>query len=153
MVRTKLIENRNMLSECFSLEISEDGEVLGLPLLIKGYMPPVSKLPNFLLRLGPFVDWKSEKPCFHSFLRELASFYVPEALAPAPITNPTPQDGEQMVVDENAEMAARRRHVERALENVLFPAFKSRLVATKGLLKGVTEIANLKGLYRVFERC
>jgi DNA mismatch repair protein MLH1 len=153
MVRTKLIENRNMLSECFSLEISEDGEVLGLPLLIKGYMPPVSKLPNFLLRLGPFVNWESEKPCFHSFLRELASFYVPEALAPAPVTDPTLQDGEQMAVDENSEIAARRRHVERALENVLFPAFKSRLVATKGLLTGVTEIANLKGLYRVFERC
>jgi len=35
----------------------------------------------------------------------------------------------------------------------MFPAFRARLVATRGLLKGVLEIANLKGLYRVFERC
>jgi DNA mismatch repair protein MLH1 len=35
----------------------------------------------------------------------------------------------------------------------LFPAFKARLVATKNLLKGTIEVANLKGLYRVFERC
>jgi DNA mismatch repair protein MLH1 len=39
------------------------------------------------------------------------------------------------------------------LENVIFPALKARLVGTKGMLTGVTEIANLKGLYRVFERC
>jgi DNA mismatch repair protein MLH1 len=43
--------------------------------------------------------------------------------------------------------------VRKALEHDIFPACKARLVATKGLLKGVTEIANLKGLYRVFERC
>lgn len=41
----------------------------------------------------------------------------------------------------------------RVLEHVLFPAFKARLVATKGLLGGVVEVADLKGLYRVFERC
>jgi DNA mismatch repair protein MLH1 len=39
------------------------------------------------------------------------------------------------------------------LEHVLFPAFRSRIVATDSLLKGTVEVANLKGLYRVFERC
>jgi DNA mismatch repair protein MLH1 len=43
--------------------------------------------------------------------------------------------------------------VREAIEHVIFPACKARLVATKGLLRGVMEIANLKGLYRVFERC
>jgi DNA mismatch repair protein MLH1 len=141
-VRNKIIDRRDMLSECFSLDISEDGSVEGIPLLVKGYMPPLTKLPQFLLRLGPFVNWDEEKPCFHSFLRELASFYVPEAL-PIPPANAV----------EDEKIAARRRHLVRGIENVIFPAFKARLVATKGLLKGIVEIANLKGLYRVFERC
>jgi DNA mismatch repair protein MLH1 len=155
MVCNRLIDKRKMLAECFSIDISEEGKLRGLPLLVKGYMPPLTKLPNFLLRLGPFVDWEDEKPCFHTFLRELASFYVPESmpLSTSVAGASEEKSEEDMELDENDEIAARRRHIERALENVLFPAFKSRLVGTKGMLKGVTEIANLKGLYRVFERC
>jgi DNA mismatch repair protein MLH1 len=139
----QLICRRDMLAEYFSLDISSDGELLGIPLMLKGYMPSLAKLPNFLLRLGPHVDWTDEKGCFQSFLRELASFYVPEALPPEPV------DGQP----EDEEIAKRRRELARMVEDVLFPAFKARLIATRGLLKGVVEVANLKGLYRVFERC
>ena len=111
--------------------------------MMKGYMPSMAKLPNFLLRLGPHVDWTDEKGCFQSFLRELASFYVPEALPPESAK------GEE----EDTEIAQRRDELHRAIENALFPAFKGRLVATRSLLKGTIEVANLKGLYRVFERC
>ena len=139
----QLMSRKDMLNEYFSLEISDEGELLGIPLILKGYMPSLAKLPNFLLRLGPHVDWTDEKACFQSFLRELASFYVAEALPPEPM------NGE----DEDEDIAKRRRELARMVENVLFPALKSRLVATRGLLKGVVEVANLKGLYRVFERC
>jgi DNA mismatch repair protein MLH1 len=143
-----------MLAEYFNLEISPDGNhLLSIPLLVKSYMPSLAKLPNFLLRLGPHVDWTDEKACFHSFLRELASFYVPEAL----LTEPLEEDDESIAGEGEGEakiaLEKRRKHVHRALENVLFPAFKARLVATKTLLKGVVEVANLRGLYRVFERC
>jgi len=47
----------------------------------------------------------------------------------------------------------RREEVAKVLEHVLFPAFRARLVATRELLSGVVEVADLKGLYRVFERC
>lgn len=150
VVRKQIIDRRDMLEEYFALEVSEDGKLLALPLLVKDYQPSLAKLPNFLLRLGPHVNWVEEKPCFHTFLEELANFYVPEALPPPSSTTP---DSDQMAVEEDAEIAARRNHVNRALENVLFPAFKARLIATRGLLKGVVEVANLKGLYRVFERC
>ena len=50
-------------------------------------------------------------------------------------------------------LEARKEEMARVLEHVLFPAFKAKLVATRGLLRGVNEVANLKGLYRVFERC
>lgn len=147
LVREQLVARRDMLAEYFSFDVSPAGDLCALPLLVKGYVPCMAKLPQFLLRLGPHVNWVEEKDCFCSFLRELASFYVPEALPPPPSAD-APSAGE-----EDPELAARRRQLERTLETVLFPAFRSRLVATRGLLKGVIEVANLKGLYRVFERC
>ena len=142
-VHDQLMSRREMLTEYFALELSEQGELLTLPLMMKGYMPSLGKLPNFLLRLGPHVDWKDEKGCFQSFLRELAGFYVPESL---PLV---PARGER----EDEEITKRRHELHRAIENRLFPAFKARLVATRALLKGTIEVANLKGLYKVFERC
>jgi len=139
-VADQLITRREMLAEYFGLEITKDGDVAGLPLMVKGYLPSMAKLPGFLLRLGPHVVWTDEKDCFDSFLREMASFYVPEGLLPA----------EEADSDEAVQ---RRRHLHRAIEVALFPAFKSRLVPTNNLLRGVIEVANLKGLYRVFERC
>jgi len=139
----QLISRRDMLAEYFALEITEEGELLSIPLLVKGYMPSMAKLPNFLLRLGPHVDWQDESGCFQSFLRELASFYVPEALPTSAAVSGSDREA----------MIPRRDELHRAIENTLFPAFKARLVATKSLLRGTVEVANLKGLYRVFERC
>lgn len=158
-VKDQLISRRNLMAEYFSLEITEQGELCSIPLLMKGYTPSLAKLPQFLLRLGPHVDWTSEKDCFEDFLRELASFYVPECLPLPP--NASEQDtsedtsvkGKEKVVEEDPEIASRRKKLRRALEYAIFPACKSRLVATRGLLEGVIEVANLKGLYRVFERC
>lgn len=149
LVATQLIERREMLSEYFSFEISPAGELVSVPLLVRGYTPPMTKLPRFLLRLGPHVDWSDEKACFATFLRELASFYVPEMLPP------TPGSADEAAAERlDDELRARRRHVRWAVEHVFFPAFKARLVATRSLMKGgVLEVANLKGLYRVFERC
>lgn len=139
-VHAQLMDRREMLMEYFSLEISEEGMVEALPLLVKGYTPCMQKMPGFLLKLGPKVDWGDEQGCFETFLRELAKWYVPEPLG-----------------NEEAELSeedmGRRRHVQRALEHVLFPAFKARLIATKDMRRGVLEVADLKGLYRVFERC
>jgi DNA mismatch repair protein MLH1 len=147
LVSAQLINRREMLLEYFSLEISEEGEILSIPLLLKGYVPSVTKLPRFLLRLGPHVTWTDEKRCFETFLRELASFYVPEQIPPTP----GPEDEEEGL---DEEIKSRRLYINKAVEDVLFPAFRARLIATKSLMKGgVLEVANLKGLYRVFERC
>ncbi|KAH8680873.1 histidine kinase-like ATPase [Xylariales sp. PMI_506] len=148
-VSAQIIERREMLLEYFSLEVSPAGELLSIPLLTKGYTPPMAKLPQFLLRLGPHVDWAEELPCFDTFLKELASFYVPEQLPSLP------GNAEQLAAEDvPEEIKARRAHVRRAIEHVFFPAFKARLVATKALMNGgVLELADLKGLYRVFERC
>lgn len=149
LVSSQLIERREMLLEYFSFEISPAGELISIPLLVKGYTPSMAKLPNFLLRLGPHVDWTDERACFETFLKELASLYVPEVLPPMP------GEAEAAAAEQiDEEVKARRKHVRWAVEHIFFPAFKARLVATNSLMKeGVLEVANLKGLYRVFERC
>lgn len=149
LVSSQLIERREMLLEYFSFEISPAGELISIPLLVKGYTPSMAKLPNFLLRLGPHVDWTEERTCFETFLKELASLYVPEVLPPMP------GEAEAAAAEQiDEEVKARRKHVRWAVEHVFFPAFKARLVATNSLMKdAVLEVANLKGLYRVFERC
>jgi len=161
-VTKQLVERREMLREYFSLEISAEGQLVGIPLLVKGYMPSFAKLPRFLMRLGPCVDWGDEKRCFESFLVELASFYVVEQLPSveskakqkAGKEGEREGDGDGKGSDNgDQEIGKRREQVARMLEHVLFPAFRARLVATKDLLGGVVEVADLKGLYRVFERC
>ena len=148
-VADQLIERREMLHEYFSLEISPAGQLNSIPLMVKGYTPPMSKLPQFLLNLGPNVNWAGEKACFETFLKELAIFYVPEKLA---MGSKRPRENTDEDVDE--EIQKRAKYVRWAIEHVFFPSFKLRLVATSALMDGsVLEIANLKGLYRVFERC
>lgn len=159
-VANQLIERREMLLEYFSLEITPTGELISIPLLVKGYTPSIGKLPRFLIRLGPHVDWSDEKACFQTFLTELASFYVPEPLPTAPSGKYGDEEGdsedERKEKDDEIleELRTRRRHVRWAVEHIFFPTFRSRLVATKKLMEGaVLEVASLKGLYKVFERC
>jgi DNA mismatch repair protein MLH1 len=147
LVSAQLIERREMLLEYFSFELSKEGDLISIPLLLKGYTPSLAKLPQFLLRLGPRVNWMDEKECFATFLRELASYYVPEPLP----SLPGPEDEEEGLEES---IKSRRDEIRHVVENIMFPAFRARLVATHSLMKGaVLEVANLKGLYKVFERC
>lgn len=164
IVAKTLIDHREMLDEYFSLQVSPDGDLLSVPLLLKGYLPSLGKLPRFLLRLGPYIDWSSEEGCFRSFLRELAAFYTPEQLPIPPSVQKDAKsrsqnniNGEDDAVSEEEEeedsVLQRRLLMGRMLEYAVFPALRARLVATTRLLRGVVEVADLKGLYRVFERC
>jgi len=157
-VTKQLVERREMLMEYFSLDVSQDGQLRSIPLLVKGYVPSLAKLPRFLMRLGPCVDWGDEKRCFGSFLVELASFYTVEQLPNIEAkgkhkSSEEGANGDGKGGEGQRGMVQRREQVARMLEHVLFPAFRARLVATKELLGGVVEVADLKGLYRVFERC
>jgi len=126
-----------MLKEYFSMSISEDGHLESLPMLLKGYIPNLDRLPGFLMRLGPQVDWTRELECFDSFLRELALLYVP-----VPVGDQKEEDKER-----SASQAWQLQHV-------LFPAFRRHLVPSKALLDGdVVQVADLPDLYKIFERC
>lgn len=151
LVTKRLIQSRAMLLEYFNMKISADGLLISIPLLIKGYTPTMAKLPRFLMRLGPCVNWDEEEECFRTFLQELATFYTVERLPD--LAGVKKQDIEDQNTIGKCEIEKRNEEIEHALEHVLFPAFRARLIATKDLLPGVVEAANLKGLYRVFERC
>ena len=51
-----IMSKREMLAEYFALNINDNGEVESIPMLLKGYMPSIGKLPSFLLRLGGRVS-------------------------------------------------------------------------------------------------
>ncbi|KZO89442.1 hypothetical protein CALVIDRAFT_569915, partial [Calocera viscosa TUFC12733] len=135
-----VMAQREMLAEYFSLEITSSGQVATIPLLLPGYTPYLDRLPLFLMRLGPQVDWTSEAECFRTFLHELAYFYVP-----GPIT--------QGKEDDPADVDTKKSE-EWQIEHVLFPAFRKYLEPPRGLLeRDVVQVAELRDLYRVFERC
>ncbi|KII91185.1 hypothetical protein PLICRDRAFT_37887 [Plicaturopsis crispa FD-325 SS-3] len=135
-----ILERRGMLAEYFCMNITENGMVETLPLLLRDYTPNLDKLPSFLMRLGPQIDWTEETACFDSFLRELAYFYIP-----GPLVSSTSLSDE----DE-----AQRKAEAWQIQHVLFPAMRRHLAAPKSLLdRDVVQVANLPDLYRVFERC
>lgn len=127
---------KEMFGEYFGVELVENGSDLllnALPILVKHYTPPFAKLGVFLVRLGTLVDYSSERACLDQVIAQLAWFHVPLTV-------------------EDPQLAA---HEELAtlLEDVLFPLIRSRFVAPALLLPEVVEVANLPGLYKVFERC
>ncbi|KAN0085797.1 hypothetical protein V8E55_006931 [Tylopilus felleus] len=135
-----LLTRRSMLAEYFEINITSDGEIESLPHLMKEYTPDLNKLPVFLMRLGPQVEWQSEKECFFTLMREIAYFYSP---SPSHFTSSIP-DGAHT----QAKAATWQT------EHVLFQAMRKFLVAPRSLLENdVVQVANLPDLYRVFERC
>jgi DNA mismatch repair protein MLH1 len=50
-----LIEHSDMLLEYFSMEVTQEGYLASLPVVLFNYYPNEGKLPHFLLRLGSEV--------------------------------------------------------------------------------------------------
>ena len=120
-----------MLKQYFSMEVTSDGKLVTLPLLLRGYIPCMDKFPMFLLRLGTEVDWFDEQNCFQTFSRELTIFYSVDA--------PINQAGKDDYM--------------RLIEHVIFPSFKTHFAAPAKLKQYVNQLANLNDLYKIFERC
>ncbi|GME73009.1 unnamed protein product [Ambrosiozyma monospora] len=140
-VLEKFSEMGDMLNEYFSIEVDEqrtkvtDVNLISLPMLIQNYFPSLSKLPLFLFRVGNRVNWEDEQECLGGILRQLALFYVP-----ASVPNEDKFDPD-------------RAKMELVLRDLLFPLIKKRILGTENLIRDVVELANLPGLYKVFERC
>ncbi|XP_064193695.1 DNA mismatch repair protein Mlh1 isoform X1 [Anguilla rostrata] len=142
-----LKKKAEMLEDYFSMEIDQDGNLTGLPLLLDNYVPPMEGLPMFILRLATEVNWDGEKECFQDFSQECSEFY---SIRKRFIVEESP--GAQHSVEEPGSSGSSWKW---NVEHVLFKAFRTLLSPPKHFTEDgtVLQIANLPDLYKVFERC
>ncbi|ORX79020.1 hypothetical protein BCR32DRAFT_234585 [Anaeromyces robustus] len=161
-----LIEKREMLLEYFSITIDQKGNLETLPILLKGYIPNMDKLPGFLLRLGIECDWEEEQECFRTVSQEISIFYSTEAPIIDDNLNNNNNDDDNDDGDDNnnnnsfiVDETEKNSDIAKfywTIQHIIFPALKketfkgcNRLVEERYIM----EIANLHDLYRIFERC
>ncbi|XP_068184317.1 DNA mismatch repair protein Mlh1 isoform X2 [Antennarius striatus] len=136
-----LKKKAEMLDDYFSMEIDQDGNLTGLPLLLDKYTPVMEGLPLFILRLATEVNWDDERECFRDFTRECSMFYSIR---------------KQYILEEGAGEEQEEVNSWRwKLEHVIFKAFRTLFSPPKNFSEDgtVLQIANLPDLYKVFERC
>ncbi|KAF9914196.1 DNA mismatch repair protein [Lobosporangium transversale] len=160
-VKSHLVTRREMLREYFSICISDNGDLTAIPMMLKGYVPNLEKLPDFLWRLGSEVDWTAEKACFHTVARELAIFYStqPEYVEDdidADRDSEDHVDDEESLHDRKSPQDIRDIQFRHMVSSTIFPAFKRSFIPPKALIEKsgmVIQVAQVKDLYKVFERC
>ncbi|XP_067417031.1 DNA mismatch repair protein Mlh1 isoform X2 [Emydura macquarii macquarii] len=142
-----LKKKTEMLKDYFSLEIDEDGNLTGLPLLIDNYVPPLEGLPMFILRLATEVNWDEEKECFESLGKECAMFY---SIRKQYIVEESDSTNQQ-----NEELGSGSTSWKWTVEHVIYKAFRTHLLLPKHFTEdgNILQLANLPDLYKVFERC
>ncbi|CAM9598965.1 unnamed protein product [Lampetra fluviatilis] len=142
-----LNQRAEMLQDYFSLEIDQDGNLTGLPLLLDNYIPTMEGLPLFMLRLTTEVNWEDEKECFESFCRECSLFYSVRKEFTLETTDETEPSQEAS--------STGFPHWKWTVEHSVFKALRSVLLPPGQFAEDGTllQIANLTDLYRVFERC
>ncbi|NXV08463.1 MLH1 protein, partial [Cettia cetti] len=142
-----LKKKTEMLKDYFSLEIDEEGNLTGLPLLIDNYVPPLEGLPMFILRLATEVNWDEEKECFESLSKELSMFYSIRKQYIIEESNPTNS--------QNEDSESGSTTWKWTVEHVLYKAFRTHLLPPKHFAEdgNILQLANLPDLYKVFERC
>uniref|UniRef100_A0A4W5NQS1 DNA mismatch repair protein MLH1 n=1 Tax=Hucho hucho TaxID=62062 RepID=A0A4W5NQS1_9TELE len=137
-----LKKKSEMLEDYFSMEIDQEGNLTGLPLLLDKYIPPMEGLPMFILRLATEVNWDNEKDCFRDFSKECSQFY---SIRKQYVLELEP------IIQSDIKLNSWRWKV----EHLLFKAFRSLFSPPKHFSEdgSVLQIANLPDLYKVFERC
>jgi len=131
-----LVKNASFLYENFSLEIDGQGNLVALPLLVRGHCAAPHHLPKFVLSLGQDVEWSDEVTCLDTVAWALARLYM--------VASP-----------EREQDSTLSREDEIFLASVILPAIQSRLIPGKHLSSdgSIVELSRLEHLYRVFERC
>uniref|UniRef100_F6XAN3 MutL homolog 1 n=1 Tax=Callithrix jacchus TaxID=9483 RepID=F6XAN3_CALJA len=142
-----LKKKAEMLADYFSLEIDEEGSLIGLPLLIDNYVPPLEGLPIFILRLATEVNWDEEKECFKSLSKECAMFY---SIRKQYISEESTLSGQQSEVPGSIPNSWKW-----TVEHIVYKALRSHILPPKHFTEdgNILQLANLPDLYKVFERC
>ncbi|XP_062375957.1 DNA mismatch repair protein Mlh1 [Sardina pilchardus] len=143
-----LRKKADMLEDYFSLEIDQEGNLIGLPLLLDNYVPAMEGLPMLILRLATEVNWDDEKECFRDFSRECGQFY--SIRSEYILDTETESQDEEVGASEGATPSWRWQ-----VEHLLFKGFRTLFSPPTQYSEdgSVLQIANLPDLYKVFERC
>lgn len=130
-VQSLLVDQREMLGEYFCITITESGELKTLPSIIPSYMPLMSHLPLFIIRMACDIDYDDEKKCFKGICNELASFYSRFSLT------------------------SKNEDFRFLAETTIFPEIRKSLQPPAKFLNDGTflKLTSLQELYKVFERC
>eukprot|EP01134_Creolimax_fragrantissima_P000590 CFRG0590T1 len=177
-VYEELMSKRGILLEYFSIEITDEGKLSSLPLILKDYEPDFHRLPMFILRLATEVEWSSEEDCFRTLANEICIFYQFRQSLRSPARRSEPDeetlssqhsisDQETMLTTEAPEVdnttndteglsgSAGTNSWQWIVEHVLYPSFKRHLQPPSTFKDDETIVllADLPDLYRVFERC
>ncbi|CAH6718971.1 DNA mismatch repair protein Mlh1p [[Candida] jaroonii] len=129
-----IVKMKEMFEEYFSIKIVQQDNsyyLVSLPMIIKTLSPSLTKLPYFIYRLGNSIDYENERKCLQGIMQEISLLYVPEK------------------EEENEEI---REAISKKLEDEIFPLLKG-FKPPKSLSGDINQIANLPGLYKIFERC
>ncbi|KAF7998811.1 hypothetical protein HF325_006343 [Metschnikowia pulcherrima] len=139
-VINNILSMRDMFAEYFLMEFT--GQLLNkLPMLIDKVKPSSTKISFFIYRLGTKVDYQDEKRCFSGVMQQIALLYVPDRITPGN------SDEESLLA------LIKEMELGSLLEHVIYPELKRRFIAPENLLDQVVQVADLPGLYKVFERC
>ncbi|KAI1294253.1 DNA mismatch repair protein [Mortierella claussenii] len=166
-VKTHLITRKEMLREYFSICVTDNGELTAIPMMIRGYVPNLEKLPDFMWRLGSEVDWTTEKACFQTVARELAIFYSTQPERIEDEDEVEVEEGEGGDLNKDSDETSRlhegksKQEIQDAqfqhmISTLIFPALKKQFIPPKSLIEKsgmVVQVAQVKDLYKVFERC
>lgn len=146
MLTELLVRKSDLLADCFSVVIDEQGELSALPQLIEQYHPSEDRLPSFILSLGQNVDWHDEQICFDALAHAIAELYMLQPLI---------SDDESAAVQDDADKSNEKRINEWEAVHVLLPALRLFLKPPRARASdgSVVELTRLEQLYRVFERC
>ncbi|XP_039272664.2 DNA mismatch repair protein Mlh1-like [Styela clava] len=165
-----LKDKADMLSDYFSFEVDGNGNITGIPMLLKDYIPSMEGLPMFVLRLTTEVDWETEIDCFKTFCRECARFYsvrkgfidLLEIIKDAKLDDECEMlDSSFSATDSTSNPPAGTNSSNKSgswkwtIEHIVYRAFQKILLPDKSMLEDGTflQLANLPDLYKVFERC
>jgi DNA mismatch repair protein MLH1 len=148
-VASLLAEKAEMLEEYLGLVIRA-GNLVAIPQLVDGYVPPLVGLPHFILGFSDKIDWTAEVPCFESLARHLASFYRVDSFVEEAPTDTA--GGEPQTTTRTHEQSCSSTWT---VQHVLLPAIKREYEPPSSQISDGTiiQLSATELLYKVFERC
>lgn len=140
--KSDILDAREMLEDYFSLRITDDGLVTGLPILLQNFPLEYFDAKSFMVSFMSYstINWDDEEECLFSIAKSLS-----HAFSAAVISRLTDTLAFDQIGREYFEV-----HLVPLLRdgNYFYPS-KSGITTTSSL----NRLADLKELYKIFERC